>query len=545
MNNNKLKFTGMKSKIKYLICSALVFMNACDLDVDVLSQITPENFPQTEEDFIAVSGPIYSNLAAYYSISFFFLQEATADGCVLTANGSSWFDDARYRNHHLHTWYPDQRFIQEAWRCCFSGISLCNSLLPILDKAPETTFKPVAIAEIRAMRAWYYFMAMDLWGDVPLVTEFGAGVESGPRVARKTIFEFIETELKEALPDLSGETGLATYGRPHKWMVYALLAKMYLNATVYTGEARYADVVGMCDQVIAEAAKGGIALDDDYLKMFYPDNGPQVKDFLFAVPYDSNYSGDVNYPGRYWLSPYHRDIFGLPFGPSSCMRTWPEFYAKFTIDATDVRQKIWLAGKQYLPDGTPILIPTTNFGLDNTYSGPDPNAAINWHMEFSPEVTLVSDVSMFDTGNDIMCRHKGYRSVKFYPDLKSASRAQSNDIPILRYADVLLMKAEAILRGAAPTMGHTAVSLVNMVRSRAKASPFTTINMDGLLDERARELAFEYWRRNDLIRFGKFEDAWGVKTDNDVRKRVLPIPLTELTLNPKMTQNPGYDDIKR
>ena len=537
----------MKSKILYLICTALIVLNACNLDVDVLSQITPENFPQTEEDFIAVTGPVYSLLARNYHPAFFFLQEATADGCVLTANGSDWFDDARYRNHHMHTWEPDQRFIQEGWRCCFNGISLCNSLLPILDQAPETSFKPIAIAEIRTMRAWYYYMAMDLWGDVPLVTEFGAGVESGPRVARKTIFEFIESELLEVLPDLSGETGITTYGRPTKWMAYAFLAKIYINAQVYADENRYNDVVEVCDQLIDEAAKGEIALDDDYLKMFYRDNGPQIKDFLFAVPYDSNYSGDLNYPARYWLSPYHRQIYGWGFGPAGCLKTWPEFYAKFTIDATDVRQKTWLAGKQYFDDGTPIMIPTTNFGLDNSYSGPNPDAEIFWQLEFTPDIVFRGDLMQFNTGADIVGRHQGYRSDKFVDRQPGgpSNRTQSTDIPIFRYADVLLMKAEAILRGATPTKGHTALSLVNMVRSRSKASQFTTVDLDGLLDERAREFCFEYWRRNDLIRFGKFEEPWGVKTDNNPERRVLPIPLTELTLNPAMTQNPGYEDIKR
>jgi len=102
------------------------------------------------------------------------------------------------------------------------------------------------------------------------------------------------------------------------------------------------------------------------------------------------------------------------------------------------------------------------------------------------------------------------------------------------------MKAEAILRGATPTLGQTALSLVNIVRARSKASQFTSIDLNGLLDERARELCFEGWRRNDLIRFGKWEDKWGVKTDADVRHRVLPIPKTEIDTNPLLTQNPGY-----
>ena len=385
-------------------------------------------------------------------------------------------------------------------------------------------------------------MVTDLYGDVPLVTTFGTGTETGPRVSRATISDFIESELKEVLPDLSGTTGITTYGRPTKWMAYALLAKLYLNAPVYTGKSRNDDVVAMCDQIITEAnTNGKIALDADYLKMFYPTNGPSVTDFLFAVVYDSN-NMKYNYPARYWLNKMQKTQFGvLPFTPAGAMKTWPEFYAKFTIDATDVRQKMWLTGKQYMAsDGvTPVSVVTTKKGLDSRYTGTDGSAKVTYQLEFTPNIEF-RNLATFDTGDDYIGLAVGYRCNKFYPDVNSATRDQSNDVPVFRYADVLLMKAEAILRGATPTMGQTALSLVNMVRARSKASLFTSIDLDGLLDERARELCFECWRRNDLIRFGKWEDKWGVKTDADVRHRVFPIPSTEIDLNPEMTQNPGY-----
>jgi hypothetical protein len=108
-----------------------------------------------------------------------------------------------------------------------------------------------------------------------------------------------------------------------------------------------------------------------------------------------------------------------------------------------------------------------------------------------------------------------------------------------------MMKAEAILRGAAATtVGgelQTAAELVNKIRVRAKVEPITNITLDELLDERAREFAWEGWRRNDLIRFGKFEDSWGFKTNTDITKRIYPVPTSEMTLNPSLTQNPGYN----
>ena len=535
-----MKKYKIQSFVTFIALSFLLLTGCTDLDTPVVSELTPDIFPITEEDFVVIEGPIFTNLSQHYMQGIWFCQEGTADGMVLTANGGNWYDAGRYYNHHHHTWNADQRFIREAWQCCFGGISKCNSLLPLFEAQPESKSQKMGIAEIRAMRAFYYFLAIDMFGDVPLTTTFGKDSEVGGRVARATVFEFIESELKAAIPDLSGVTGISTYGRPTKWMAYALLAKLYLNAPIYTGKSdKYNDAVAACDAVITEAQTNGtIALDNDYLKEFYPDNGPQFKDILFPAIYDGN-NIKLNIQGRYWLHKLLRAKYGLPFTPSGCVRTWPEFYDKFTIDKTDVRQKIWLTGKQYLSDGTPIMYTTTNKGYDARYNGSDPNGVVTYQLEFTKTIEFRS-LEKFDTGDDFFGWAQGYRCNKFYPDASSPTRDQSNDVPVLRYADVLLMKAEAILRGASPTKGQTALSLVNMVRARAKASQFTSIDLDWLLDELSLELCFEGWRRNDLIRFGKWEDKWGVKTDNDVRHRVLPIPKTEIDANPLLTQNPGY-----
>ncbi len=519
---------------------ALLLITACtDLDAPVVSEITPDTFPRTQNDFITLEGPLFTNLSQYFMQGLWFCQENTADGMVLTANGGNWYDAARYVNDHLHTWATDSRFINEAWQCCFGGISKANSLLPLFEAAEESAFKKTAIAEIRAMRAYYYFLAIDMWGDVPLVTTFGPDTPSTGRESRATVYNFIESELKAAIPDLSGTTGTTTYGRPTKWMAYALLAKLYLNAPIYAGKTgTYNDAIAACDAVITEAQKGTISLYSDYIKMFYPDNGPQITEFLFEAIYDGN-NITLNYPARYWLHKYLKTKYALPFTPSGCIRTWPEFYDKFTIDATDVRQQIWLTGKQYNTDGTPIMITTTNKGYDARYSGDNPKGTYTYQLEFTRNVEFRS-LEKFDTGDDDLGWEQGYRCNKFYPDKTSPTRDQSNDQAVLRYADVLLMKAEAILRGGTATMGQTALSLVNQVRARAKASQFTSIDLNGLLDERARELCFEGWRRNDLIRFGKWEDKWGVKTDADVRHRVLPVPKQQIDINPLLTQNPGY-----
>ncbi len=136
----------------------------------------------------------------------------------------------------------------------------------------------------------------------------------------------------------------------------------------------------------------------------------------------------------------------------------------------------------------------------------------------------------------------GTRNIKFYPDASNRSnRNQNNDIPVFRYSDIILMKAEAILRGGSPTLGHTALSLVNSLRANRTTSPaWTSVTLDNIYAERARELAWECWRRNDMIRFGKFEDSYGLKTDANPNKRLFPIPNVAFQTNPKLVQNPGY-----
>lgn len=191
------------------------------------------------------------------------------------------------------------------------------------------------------------------------------------------------------------------------------------------------------------------------------------------------------------------------------------------------------------------MVATTNKGLDRNYNGPEPAKAIQWQLEFFPDLKLV-DVANMDIGNDEIAKASGVRSIKYYPDRNAhpVDRNSNNDVPVFRLADVILMKAEAILRGATPTIVkgelQTAPVLVNKIRLRAKAPQVGAITLDELLDERARELAWEGWRRNDLIRFGKFENAWGFKTDADPNHRLYPIPNSERLLNPGLEQNLGY-----
>lgn len=521
----------------------LLFLAGCSkLDVDVESELTPSNFPSNPESFIAATGPIYTQLRSIYGVEYWRMQELSTDEAIIPARDGNYDDGGQYRFLHLHTWTADHPNVKSNWEWGFGGINTSNRILKLFEPLPDNDIKSVTVAEIRAMRALYYFFMMDLYGNIPIITTFGDS--NPPKTSnREEVFKFIEKELTEAYPKLSTQSGQLTYGRPTKWMAQALLEKLYLNAQYYTGQSKYTEAVAMADSILI-GAKDIYSLDANYNSLFAPDNGPLIKETIFAVPYDANVA-EGNHFSRFGLHTALQSKYELPFRPSIALSTISDFHVKFNL-VGDVRNATWLAGLQYEFNGNPIIIKTTKKGLDASYAGADGTAAVNYQLDFTPEMPLVKPATM-DVGNDELGKARGVRSIKYYPDKNAnpSSRYQNNDLPVLRLADVMMMKAEAILRGAAPTIVNgelqTADILVNKIRSRANAPAVVGITLDGLLDERAREFAWEAWRRNDLIRFGKFEDAWGYKTNTETFRRIYPVPTSERSLNPNLEQNPGYD----
>ena len=526
----------MQRIFKYimLLAGVFFFMNACTkTDVPVENELTPQNFPQTAQQFLQAAGPAYVNLRGSFCTSYWQAQTLSTDEAILPSRAGGWYDGGRYQQMHYHNWTPDNPIVADTWTWGFGTISTCNRILALFASAQDTVSGKRVAAEIRTVRAMMLFFMMDLYGNIPAPTAFGDTVRPAQKT-RQQVFDLIEKEVKEALPSLDNATDATIYGRPNVYTAYALLAKLYLNARVYTGTDRYADAVAACDNIIQS---GKYTLADDYAKMFYPDNGPQTKEFIFAIPYDHASALGEQF-SWFSLHPALQTKYGLAYRLSNPVSTIPSYYAQFD-DSNDVRTALWLTGKQYDFAGNPIIINTTKLGLDNTYTGSDGSSPVSFQLAFAPDVTL-RDVAKFEVGGDELGKAKGIRNIKYYPDVTATDRNQGNDVPVFRYADILLMKAEAILRGAAPTQGETTLSLVNQLRSKRKAAVLASIDLDTLLKERALELNWENWRRNDLIRFGKFENAWGYKTDNDVRKRIFPIPSAERILNPGLSQNPGY-----
>lgn len=515
----------------------MVLESCSKLDVDVESQYVKDNFPVTNSDYAALFGTMYSNLSSQYGVPYWRMQELSGDAAIIPARDGNFDDGGQYRQLHYHTWTIDHPNVRDIWQWGFGGINNCNRLINLTNESNvAAATKASSLAEVKAMRALYYFFMMDLYGNVPIIDTFPVSTLPGNQT-RDKVFEFIEKELLSIvaqLPVKDNNNRIAVYGRPTQAMAYALLEKMYLNAEVYTGKPRYADAVIMADNILKNT---NYALDNKYSDIFDVNNGPQINETIFAVPYDQQIPG--NQMTRFGFYPALAPAYGINVGFSIAMSTTPEYYNRFNL-ANDIRNSFWLIGKQYAPDANrkpdltkPVFV-----------------AGTTTQIEITPDLILKPGKPM-DLGNTVADQAKGVRSVKYWPDVNAiqATRLNGNDMPLLRLADVMLMKAEAILRGAAATTVNgelqTPMVLVNKIRNRAGAPTVATVTLSSLLDERAREFSWEAWRRNDLIRFGQFETEYPLPNDvlfmnKDLTRRIYPIPANELKLNTNLRQNPGY-----
>ena len=410
-------------------------------------------------------------------------------------------------------------------------------------------------APVRAARAFYTFLLMDNWGDTPIIDYHLLGADGVvERSPRADVARWIESELLAVRNHCPTEVSTSTYGTPTRWMVDALLAKLYINWNVYTQDVTSAswsstaaneklnDCVAACDDVIKS---GLFDLSDDYKKKFMYDNGPHIKDFIYAMPFDAITQTGMTYARfRTWRQGQKDNgFYSVPLASSvgGNMALTPEYAELFCLPG-DRRNDV-IAGDAnaetfdvYQYDAT--TGEKTN--VRNTYQGTP--------VVFTKKITLATQDGDLNTGKNLTGWVQGYKSIKFFPNVEEVnahSRNQSNDIPIFRYADILLMKCEAIVRGASATNGDTPQSLFNQIRSYVNAPTISsTPSLQDILDERGREFLDEHWRRNDLIRFGDFEREWGFKylnpNANALTNRLLPLSRDILNVNTNWKQNNGY-----
>ncbi len=540
----------MKKTLNYIALLGLfaAVLSSCHkLTVPITSELTPNVFPQDSAQFIQAEGPVYVALRGSYGVEYFWMQTLSTDEEILPARGGNWFNSGENQQLHYHSWNSGNPYMESMWYWTSTIIGLATQEMALLsqDEPAATTGKATTIAELRAVRALGYFVMMDLFGPAPIDTVAGSFV-SQPQSPRATVAAFIESEHKSSHAYLSSTVNATPYGRMTKYAAYALLAKLYLNDNYYTGTPRYNDCIAACDTLI-NAGIFSLQPMSTYFSQFAYNNGPGESEFIFAIPENPTFSGGplpfrgTNLHMRFDPPRSERAKFGLSFVPSAPESTIPSYYAYF-YDPNDVRNNQWLTGLQFMKDGvTPVTVTTTNLGYNQFYTGGNPSAPYTYQVNLTPDIILRQDSAAFDCGNDEVAWNMGYRCIKFYPDSTSPSTAMNNDIPVFRYSDILLEKAEAILRGGTPTLGQSALSLANELRAqRTTSTAWVNVTLDSIYNERCREFTQESWHRNDMIRFGKYENAWGFKTDTDPNHRIYPVPVAAMAVNTKLVQNPGY-----
>jgi starch-binding outer membrane protein, SusD/RagB family len=496
-----------------------LFSNACtDLDENLYDSIRQDDFLKTEEEFIAALGSAYTTL---YGIgnhgSYFSVQEVSSDEIMIPQRGGDWGDGGQWLNVHRHEYKPTDPNINNAWNFLFGGVATCNRLIFQFDELKaagkaDPVLADKFIAELRALRALYYYWLLDSFGNVPVVSDFKDTSKPATKT-RAEVYAFVESELNATEALLDKKNDGTTYGRMTAYVVNAIQAKLYLNAGVYKGSPEWAKCVTACDKVINS---GLFRVEGNYRANFITNN-QNSKEIILAVPYDQVFAQGFNL-AQMTLHYGSQATFDLQAQPWNGYCSLQEFYESH--DATDTRRINFVVGPQFASDGvTPIL--------DAGAEANDPDGA---QLNFTPQINEHFPNAL---------RQAGVRVGK-YEFAKGATPNLSNDFMLLRYADILLAKAEALYRQDAGSAD--ALALVNVIRNRAGQPAFASLNDDDLLAERGREMFYEGVRRQDLIRFGKFLPGYNAWTPaaTDAGKILWPIPTSQINANSSLAQNPGY-----
>ncbi len=483
----------------------LGWVASCDVEQELFSDLRQETVLTSDDpDVIAVlAASAYSPIVGTWGghNSLWSLHEISSDEMAITQKGADWEDGGQWIRVHRHQYLPTEEAVLNGWNYCYSAIGTVNNLLVTFG---ENEFVK---AELEALRALIYWWLLDAYGNVPIITEETTS-SSPPTNTRQEVFNFVESSLVNNLDLLSTDL---TFGRVNFYVAQTILAKLYLNAEVYTGTPRWQDAVDACQEVI----DGGLySLEPVFFSNFATRNNGSMEN-IFVLNYDEDNAQGFNL-GQMTLHYASQQTYGLQEQPWNGYSSLEDFYNSF--DENDVRINSFLEGQQFALDGS-ILI-------DDSAEPADPDGP---PVNFTPFITELTPNAL---------RQEGVRVGKFEFAIGAGANL-SNSFPIFRYADVLLMKAEALWR---MNNGDTeALALVNEIRSRANMPGFDNLTAARLLAERGREFFAEGHRRTDLIRFGRFNDAWwGKPNASSTTKNIFPIPDFQIQVNTNLQQNDGY-----
>jgi hypothetical protein len=504
-----------------LLCvPAPILFSACTNLTEVPKDaLTPTTAFHSDAEVLAGVASVYARLRAMMDDRYN-VEEITTDEIIVPTRGQDWYDNGRWLELFKHNFTGNSASalsdMNGAWNNLFSGVARANLMIDVITTAGGPTAEQT-VAELRTLRAWYYYQLMDMFGGVPLVTT--TKVEATAAVSRDSLFRFIESELNATRLLLPASRPAAQQGRVTSGAADAILASLYLNAQVYTGTvsagglakgpARWQDAIAAADRVINS---GQYALSADWRKNFTPDNHDSKENIFYISDTDAQPGLGMNFPMR-TLHYYQLNVQG---GPWNGFAIVADAYNAF--DPADKRREIFLVGQQYSFD--------TNLPVNDRAGNP-----------------LVFTVNIGDETK--AAENEGPRYNKFVPkpNVPDGS-SQPNNFPFFRLAEMYLIKAEALNE-----LGQTAAAIaqVNIVRDRQFSPPkplSTGLSQadarTAIFNERLFEFTGEGKRRSDMIRAGTFTAARRFKLASAPYKILFPIPETQIATNPLLTQNPGY-----
>jgi hypothetical protein len=449
---------------------------------------------------IAVAA-VYAQMPSYASADngWYDQNSMSADDQVIPhRNTGDWQLD--FAQFYMRENLPSLGITNTVWNFLYKSIYLSNLAIAELQGSNASA---ASISEVKVMRAWFYYLLIDDYGDVPFYTDNNTTTAQLKVQPRATTYAWIVSELKANIDNLSSTRGGAYYGRFNKWTGYTILAKVYLNAGVYTGTPDWANALAACKVV----ETGGFTLHPATATTANPLGNTYYDLFGDVCPNDETILaiyekrltvGNNIYALRSLTTKTGLAMFGYAGWNGTIIPA--DFYSKYSANTSDVRLKQFLIGPQ--PSGE-------NFTL-NISSLENPGAGVT----------------------------EGVRNVKFYAVTPNDGSGESNDFPVYRFADILLMEAECNVQ-----LGNAGAAkpYIDQVRVRAGLAPLTANpTLTDIYNERGIELIEEAHRRQDMIRFGTFTQAHGLVPAVGSFRTIFPIPTNALNANPNLKQNPGY-----
>lgn len=496
-------------KIKKLLTvgfiSILSLSGCTNLDENIYDKYTTDEFYGTPEGSDVALAAVYAQVSGNWNgvgyagadNGWYDLNSMCADEQVIPhRNTGDWQLD--FVRLYKHEWLPTDLIVNYTWNWLYRSIFNANLAVYQLENANAD---PSKIAEARVLRAFFYYLLMDDYGNVPFYTDNNITVDQIPQASRAEVYDFIVSELTANVDLLSSTKGGNYYGRFNKWAGYTLLAKVYLNAEVYTGTPKWAECLAACEVVNGGGfslhpggANASSPLGYRYYELF-GDVLPGDETILAMFATANTVSRNI-YTVRSLNGPHAQALYGYSGWNGTII---PKAYY-LSYDDDDVRKKQFLIGAQ--PGGVNYTLEVSS--LDSPGAAPQ----------------------------------AGVRNTKFAPVTPMDGSGASNDFPIFRYADLVLMMAECHVRlGNAPA----AKPLVDQVRLRSSLGALSSNpTLENIYRERGFELNWEGHRRQDMIRFDKFLLPNEFRGTSPAYRKLFPIPTSALDANSGLEQNPGY-----